>query len=45
VGQLAVAYRSDRFSLFQEMHAFVALHSGFGACENETSAEKKGCAL
>jgi hypothetical protein len=30
--------------LFQEMHAVVALHSGFGACETEISAAKKSCA-
>jgi hypothetical protein len=28
-------------SLFQEMHAVVALHSGLGACETETTAAKK----
>jgi hypothetical protein len=27
--------------VFQEMHAVVALHSGFGACETEISAAKK----
>ena len=28
-------------SLFQEMHAFVALHSGFSACETEFRQQKK----
>jgi hypothetical protein len=27
---------AEKDPLVQEMHAFVALHSGFGACEAET---------
>jgi hypothetical protein len=40
-GQHAVAPRANPNLLFQEMRAFVAPHSGFGACETEISAAKK----